>query len=708
MRIHPSAVAFALALASCCPRQELYGKPNRVQLQEKAASASVAVLAVAPWQDYRDSVQPVFKLSPDDAVTAAVPSSLSVEERLLSALGASLKVALPTSVASTVTKTHSETGAEAKTTTDATTTSSSGDVSTLATPTAPSGSASAQTLPGSDASSTLGIDPLLRYWAAAALYEEVQLINRYLKDAATGDDVAYVVRLQVSLMPYMRDEPYDAYSLISFFPGPFGSLGEPPRLAAEDDQLAKAKAKAPKDDPADAAKRIRVLPLLVTDDLEGAVRRRSVEDVRQVAVALSAVVSGAGIGGQLGSTKDALGAIAGRDLNSTFTVARVSENTLRCRFGAIHQAGVHYAMIPQTHSVTVLVLVPRAVAEKETELDRTLHLVAQTRLVDVETGIPLENRSERDVLARVGGVLVDHEVVSREHTPDDGKLRGILAAVTANHPDVFDRELRALPHLEGVHYPESIWLDLVAIRVGGSYSSAEFSVPRRQVEPPPASQSPVLVDDGKQTTQVTVRGGTGIDATRLSAGLTVPSGKVTLVATGIKVLEGGKEISFVFPSLAALGQVEKGAVKGGDPELTLYDHARSTAAPAATWKCRYLSGAADKPGFSLTVRTKLLQADGQNHGKLKVVFSGTSPGAQIVLGIDGADVDAIEPASSVQVKDDGWKVNPDSTLTLTLSNLSDVNPVTIVASDGSNKAKHPPVVIPVVHASQQGARPAGL
>jgi len=700
--------AFALLLTSCCAHHELFGPPNRAERQEDAASASVAVLSIAPWQDYRDDVQPVFKLSPEDAVAQAIPSTLSIEERLLSALAASLKVALPTNVASTTTKTHSETGSESKTTTDATTTSSTGNASDIATPGAPAGSASSLTLPGGDASSATAIDPMLRYWAAAALYEEVQLINRYVKDAATGDDVAYVVRLQVSLMPRMRDEPYDAYSLISFFPGAFSQPGEPWRIAAQD---------SGGDDPGGAdgpgggtkTNRIRILPLLVTDDLEAAVRRRSVEDLRQIAVALSAVAAGTGLTGQISSTSDALRASAGRDFNSTFTVARLAENTLQCRFGAMHQAGVHYAMIPQTHNVTVLLLVPRAIAESAPEAARMLHLVAQTRLIDVENGKPLDNRTEDEVLARADAILLHHGIRSPGSETERGRatLREVLYAIASNQPHRFQKQLEALQGQGGVSYPESVWLDLVSIRAGGDFSSAEFSVPRRVVDAPP-DQSPVLVDDGKQTTQVTLRGGTGLDAPHLTATLTLHpgTGATTLVATAVKVVEGGKEITFAFPSLAALKVTDKDGVKGGDPELAIRGEMQPGGkAVAARWKCKYLSGAAEKPGFSMTVRTKALEADAQNRGKVKVAFSETKPTAQILLNVDGADVEAIEPKNAAHVRGDGWKVDADATLTLTLSNLSNISPVTITASDGLSKVKHAPIVIPVTHA-QRGARTA--
>src|SRR5574337_2160671 len=98
---------------------------------------------------------------------------------------------------------------------------------------------------------------MLRYWVATALYQEVKLLDRYVKDAAiAGDYYPYLMRIQVTLMPRRRDLPYDAYTDVAMFAGDFGDV-------QQDDVP-------------------HLIPLLVTDDLEAMVQSRSVDQIRQL------------------------------------------------------------------------------------------------------------------------------------------------------------------------------------------------------------------------------------------------------------------------------------------------------------------------------------------------------------------------------------------------------------------------------------------
>lgn len=59
---------------------------------------------------------------------------------------------------------------------------------------------------------------MLEYAAATAFFQEVKLLNRYVADAALRRGCrAYVVRLQMSVVPFARNFPLDVYSNISLF-----------------------------------------------------------------------------------------------------------------------------------------------------------------------------------------------------------------------------------------------------------------------------------------------------------------------------------------------------------------------------------------------------------------------------------------------------------------------------------------------------------
>ena len=88
----------------------------------------------------------------------------------------------------------------------------------------------------------------------------------------------------------------------------------------------------------------------------------SFEDTRRLALSLSGAY--AGPAGQVAPSASArqfnadLRSLYSSDLNSVLTVARVSDNTIRVRLGAMQQAGSNYAMIPRNHNISLLMMVP--------------------------------------------------------------------------------------------------------------------------------------------------------------------------------------------------------------------------------------------------------------------------------------------------------------------------------------------------------------
>src|ERR1051325_6132042 len=64
---------------------------TRVARHDLAGSTHVAVLATARWEKYRDALQPDFHLSSADAIAAAIPDTLYMQERVFDALGMKAK-----------------------------------------------------------------------------------------------------------------------------------------------------------------------------------------------------------------------------------------------------------------------------------------------------------------------------------------------------------------------------------------------------------------------------------------------------------------------------------------------------------------------------------------------------------------------------------------------------------------------------------------
>lgn len=392
-----------VVLGSCANSsdQRLYEKPTTFDSYAQAGSVHLAVLSVAPWQRYATDMSPNFQIDGKTAFDQVMPITQKIEDRILDAWAAQLAVSAGgTAISKTKTITTDESGEKKASSTETQTTSSgslpgiggasttggaddkSGD-KTADKPSSPiGGNFNSNSAPGllnkaADKNTapqwgeTLPVEPMLRYQAATALYQEVQMLNRYVRDAASREGMnAYLVRMQVSTMPSARNEPYDAYVTLSFFTGE-NSLDV-------DGKVATPRVELPSSDKREDNQCV-VVPLLVTDNLEAALRLRSVETLRKVLLAAEAMIKGIAVGGQVERKFDALSTGLGEDLNSLLTVARVSDNTLRVRLGAMQQGTVRYAMVPRTHNITAVVLAPKRFNE--------VRVVSYSEFINATTGI---------------------------------------------------------------------------------------------------------------------------------------------------------------------------------------------------------------------------------------------------------------------------------------------------------------------------------
>jgi hypothetical protein len=272
---------------------------------------------VAPWDDVSTALKPNFSLTGDQAAAQVLPTTEGISQQILSAFGASLAVGLPTT---SVSSQNVVGGASPGATT--TTNKATGVAPTL-TSTLPSG----VTLPSGSASApTLGLDPVLKYKAANYLLQEVQLLNQEIENAASRSCyVPYVVRLKLAVMNYRPRLPYSVHAHIGFFyqgalasrTAPQIDSGPPPTASTELAPECQVEATNP-----------TVIPFLVADDVQVALEARSAEAASQVALGLSGLIGGAGVGGNASSLQAGLTAISNHDLTSSLTVGRESDSSL--------------------------------------------------------------------------------------------------------------------------------------------------------------------------------------------------------------------------------------------------------------------------------------------------------------------------------------------------------------------------------------------
>lgn len=311
---------------------------------DEVGSVRVSAVSVARWSDYVDVLQPQFKLDAEKALEKVVPTTRAETSRAISDVGFDLRLAAPVDTRSVSSTASTADGTTSKQST-VTETKAAGDLagvdSASATVAVP-GADAAASLFGDVASVLATVDPRLQYQAATALFQEVQVLNRYVRDAVTRTDYEpYVVRLQVTLMPRRRNLPFDAYVNLSFFVDPVRHDGPHATCANP-----------------------IVVPLLATDSLEASLADAQDRRIRQIGLAAQ-VLAQTAAGVSFKNLSDELEGLLGRNVNSTFTIGRLSDNTVRARLGALQQVNSEYAMVPRTEAVTLLVLVPAAVVRQE-------------------------------------------------------------------------------------------------------------------------------------------------------------------------------------------------------------------------------------------------------------------------------------------------------------------------------------------------------
>ena len=339
---------------------------KRVCRQMDAGSAHVAVLAVAPWEDYVSQMQVDLSVDKDDALKLALPVTSTYEETVINALVVALKAALPTATTTSSSTSKTEDG---KTTNTSETKKdvAAGDASKLKDP--PAGfTPTATTDKGKLSDKPLAVDPVMQRLNALALYQEAKLLSLRIVDTAVPENYTpYMVSLQVTLMPNARREPYDAYTTVTFVP-------------AKPKDMSKAYGWSEHDEFAV----IRIVPVLVTDNMESTRHASLTQQIRDLSLAAAAMTGNASLSAAVRKQFDRTLKTEGTDFNSLMTVARLSDNSLRVRLGAL-RGNDSYAVVPRTHNITLLVMVPNDIVNER----RELAYIARTQLVDAIHGTPL-------------------------------------------------------------------------------------------------------------------------------------------------------------------------------------------------------------------------------------------------------------------------------------------------------------------------------
>lgn len=366
-RLVPWAAAACLpVLLACCSAGRVrHGPEATFETQPEAGTVHVGIQSVAPFEEYLDQLQPTFTLTAEQALDKAIPDTQLEELKSLRSILVRLALALPT---------KTETITDTTTTTDGVETSNrveeAKETPGTATPAALPTAVAALDQLAFDSTPSTTLDPVLRYKAAAALYQEVALLSTYVRDAAVARGTTpYIGRLLITVLPSARREPYDVYSSISFFSSggavvyktdttPLydvrGEYSYELRQAAErriENSLAELVA-----EPVCAQEPIETIPLFVTDNLEASILSSSSRFEEDFGASASLPVGNTGLGVNAGTRGDESRRSLGRDLNALFTVGRASPETIEVRLGAAAVEGGHQTLA-RTYNLTALLLV---------------------------------------------------------------------------------------------------------------------------------------------------------------------------------------------------------------------------------------------------------------------------------------------------------------------------------------------------------------
>lgn len=566
-----TALALALAVAGC-PDTAI-----EFQANDDAAHAGdiglvrIAVVASQPWGEIAGSLDTELPSNAETALSEVVPSVTAFEERVLDALGVSLALAFsPTTVP----------GEDENVPDDPPGTGDSANIP---------GDRTAGGLPGlTDAqrSSVLeAIDPITKYRTANALLQEIAILNNAVRLATQRDGyVPYFVRLQLTAIPFVRHQPYDLFTQVSFFVG-----DEPGATTPATKDSSDSPTESPPEDPSEnqtadhEAKLPVVVPLLVTDNLEASSHARSASIIRQIGFAISLIQAGRGGALDFNRLSERQESVFGRDLNSLFTIGLVGENAILARIGARRNPVSDYEFSEGTHAVSLLLLIPKEEFpiqcnksdSNDSEERRFVRLISdsQFRHATERSVVPIRPpevfREEFETLfQRFRLITADGEPLYELNEDGSliphGELGKMITAIQTSNPADFRTAFESFSDSnDSDDHREALWAAMSGIIARSGYATTAFSLPPFVKPDIPADQTPIVVPgtDGRDRAVLYIGDGANPLWTHATLEVTKDEGtyKFPALATAPGPSAGTVEVSF--PSLSSTGlQLEAGNI----------------------------------------------------------------------------------------------------------------------------------------------------
>jgi hypothetical protein len=413
-----------------------------------------------------------------------------------------------------------------------------------------------------------------------------------------------------------------------------------------------------------------VVPLMVTDDVESALHSAAEERIRDLAFSIAALVNGFGGSAAVKKVTDQLQSSLGHDYNSLLTVARLADNTYRVRLGAMQQITSAYAMVPRTHNITFLLLVPHLERDDTPHRGRyrtggdAIDLISRTSFVNTITGEQLQRRNVGPDLTSLRATLGYYRRYGRDFSllTDGEPLLRLLVLLTQNRSTEFFRALDLVSPAP-VMLKQAAWMDLASDLEDSRYGLTAFELPDLPRPSLFGSQTALLFDDAKQSAQVTLRGGRHLRSDDLYATLTLPLHvkpapppapgaklpaappqvfpRVRLAAQKIDVDATASATTSIFPSVASWrpddqailevfcksckadrGHGAAAVAAAGDPLVERASTSADRAAAAISRACYAAlvlkKDDPEKPDFDVLIPARVVLADAAGRGALAI------------------------------------------------------------------------------------------
>lgn len=566
-------VTLSCSLLAACSRLPDVKDTSDMSVDD-VGTVRTAVISVAPWHSYADALQPKFNLSIKEALEKSIATTRRSNLQQLNETRVSLGVGLDKTAKSSITKTIVDEEGKVATTTESTTNKSSGELPE----TSEAGTGENQ-LTSTKEEGNIEIDSRLHRHAASALYQEIQVLDRYIKDAVTKQNYTpYLVRLQFNLMPRQHGLPLDAYVNLSFFSGKEVKEG------------------------------VVIVPLISTSNHESSLSSAVLQEIQDLKFKIQSF-SNAAVGLDVGNLSEKIDSTLARDINNTFIIGRINDNTIRVKIGALQQLSSRYSMVPRTEYASVMMLVPD---------DKTsIQVTSFSEIVNTLTGQSLAykspSRENNDIeyllegyfgidVAKVFpgeyGVAQDSDefkdsqkyinnlwelMLQNDYKGFKEKLNNVVCIDKNDKPKNYDERFNVIVReqkyndelCKGTKYlqTEALWAELAYLQPTYVSDFLGFELPTDKEPKIFPKQTAIVLDDGKSKSTVTLYNGKLLRQNQVCASwvVNVKDKKckncqpLNISASSIQINSNGDTGTLIFPSLKKLGytkdQLENVAVR---------------------------------------------------------------------------------------------------------------------------------------------------